>query len=439
MKQEEWARDIWVLCLTTALSIANFLVFGLIHDPGWKDAADYSAYAKNLLLGNGYSLDGIHFSLYREPGVPAYLIPIYKLLGIETPTALFAAYFIQAILLGFLGFLFYKILRKYDRTWLPIALGAFVSSQPILGDHTNAIGTEMLFTFFLGVVFYVCLNIMRDPIRTDWRWFAALGLVSGYQTLVRMQFLLFLPFITCCFLAYLRFAKIPISRTIVRNTALALLIFAVLPLSFATYAYKNTGIFAVTQGRDGEMLYYRAARAELSYGDITRYLRDWIWRSVSGGVNTQHLTDNEFKKLGYEYELKATTSEATARVRAENIQTILNRPGHYLYGNIVEVVKLFYIEHDYSDTLNRYFRPAQYLILYIFTAFGIYQLIFSKKNWDVRGVGFLSLLFIIYNAGVLSFLNVVPRFNTPYLPFFILIGFLGILILERKQKASGLK
>src|SRR3989344_9066568 len=102
---QSYVKDLWALVLMMALAIANFTAFGLIHDPGWKDAADYSAYAKNLILGNGYSLDGIAVSIYREPGTSFYLVPFYTMFGIETPFAIFAAQVTQALLLGLLGFI----------------------------------------------------------------------------------------------------------------------------------------------------------------------------------------------------------------------------------------------------------------------------------------------------------------------------------------------
>src|SRR3989344_791827 len=426
---QSYVKDLWALVLMMALAIANFTAFGLIHDPGWKDAADYSAYAKNLILGNGYSLDGITFSIYREPGVSLYLIPFYKVFGIESPIALLASSFTQALLLGLLGFLIYRILKQYGETWVALVAGICIASQPILGHHTNETGAETLFTVMLGVIFLICARIIRSPATTPWYWYALLGLACGYETLVRFQFVLFLPFIIFFFLLYAR----PLSWTIIRNTLIALAVFAVLPLSFASYIYANTGTLAVTSGRQNDMLYYRAVRAELTYGEITRYLRDWLWRSVSGGVNTQFLTDNEFKKLGYEYEILATTSEAVARIRSENIHTLLTRPGHYLYGNLVEMVKLVYIEHDYSDTLNRYFRPLQYLFIYSFFLFGLYQFFRTKNNWNVRLLIILALLFIAYNAISLSFLNIVPRFNTPYLFLYILIGFLGVVLFRRTK------
>ncbi len=431
------ADNIWILNLMLGLAIANFLIFGLSHETGWKDAADYSAYAKNLLLGKGYSLDGVNFNIYREPGVSFYLMPFYKALGIETPVAIFTAMYFEAILLGILAFLIYLFMRQFGQG-LALIAAIVIATHPILGDHTFDIGTETLFTFFVVTIYLICARIMRDPSGTPWYWYALLGLACGYQTLVRMQFVLFLPFIAACFIFYLWYRGW-INWLLIRNTILALTIFAILPLSFATYVYANTGVFAVTQGRDNEMLYYRAVRAELSYGEITQYLRDWLWRSISGGINTQFLTDNDLKKLGYEYGLKATTSEAVATIRAENIRTILSRPGHYLYGNVVEIVKLAYIEHDYSGAWPRIFRPIQYAIMYAFFLFGAYQFFRAKGHWDVKSLQVLAMLFIAYNTITLSFLNVVPRFNTPYLPLFILVGFLGVILYLRKRPLRNLK
>ncbi|OGG72632.1 hypothetical protein A3A38_00115 [Candidatus Kaiserbacteria bacterium RIFCSPLOWO2_01_FULL_53_17] len=426
------AKDLWALVAVMTAALVNFVVFGLVHETGWKDAADYSAYAKNLILGNGYSLDGIAVSIYREPGTSFYLVPFYTMFGIETPFAIFAAQVTQALLLGLLGFIIYRMVRWYSEWWLALLAGIAVCGLPIYGYYTVEIGAEMLFTFFIGVIFFICARIMRDPEHAPWYWFFALGLASGYQSLVRFQFVLFLPFIIFCYVCYFLYIRTLPPHTI-RNVVIALVIFAAIPLSFASYIYANTGVFAVTDGRQNEMLYYRAVRAELSYGEITQYLRDWLWRSVSGGVNTPFLVKNEFKALGAEYEKMATTPEAVARIRAENIATILSRPGHYLYGNVVEVIKLAYLEHDYSESWSRYFWPSLYVIMYSLFLFGMYQFFRTTGNWDVRALVVLALLFSFYNVFTLSFLSTVPRFNTPYLFLYILIGFVGVVLFRRKR------
>jgi hypothetical protein len=173
MRAKELAKDIWVLCLMVALGIVNFMVFGQVHAPGWKDSSQYSALAANLLQGHGYSLDGVTVSAFREPGVSFYLLPFYSTLGIETPVALFTSYFTEGILIGILGFVFYRIVKNYSTALIAVICGASIALHPILGDHTNEIGTETLFTFMVGVTFLLCLRVLRKP-EAMWYWYALL-------------------------------------------------------------------------------------------------------------------------------------------------------------------------------------------------------------------------------------------------------------------------
>lgn len=435
MKDKFSVPDIWALCFTVSLGIANFVIFGLVHALGWKDAAQYSAYAVNMLLGRGYSLDGNTIDAFREPGVAVYLSFFYMVFGAESPTAVFAALFVQGIIVGILGFLMYKVVKQVAPLWLALLTGSCIAFLPILGDHANEVGTETMFTLFLGIIFYISLKIVRAIPNTQWYWYALLGLACGIETLIRFQFVLFLPFLIACFLMYAWYVKV-LSAPLIRNLIVSLIIFATLPVSFATYIHAHTGVFAVSEGRQREMLFTRTDRTAVGISGQTRYLGDWLLRSISGGYNSQYLADHDYQKSHDRYVAMATTSEAIARIHARSLHIIREHPVSYLYGNFVESVKLFYIEHDYSDTWSRYFRPLQYACIYLFFLFGLYQLIWTKANWDTRSMQILALLFIFYNTATLSFLYTVPRFNTPYLPLIILIGFLGVVLYRRKKIAA---
>ena len=116
-----------------------------------------------------------------------------------------------------------------------------------------------------------------------------------------------------------------------------------------------------------------------------------------------------------------------ATIKKENIRRILDNPGHYLYGNVIELVKLVYPEHDYSDTTNRYFRVALYAMIYSFFAFGLFQLV-RKRGSDMKIFSMLALAFIVYNYLVITPFNALPRYNTPFLIFYILVGFAGVVL-----------
>ncbi len=74
------------------------------------------------------------------------------------------------------------------------------------------------------------------------------------------------------------------------------------------------------------------------------------------------------------YGIIASTSASVASVKKQSIAAIFANPGHYLYGNLIEAVKLVYIEHDYSDFMNKYLRAAIYVFVYSLFIYGVFQL-----------------------------------------------------------------
>ena len=211
-------KDLWVFAGLLAISVTNFLVFGLNHIRSWKDASQYSAYASNILQGS-YSFDGQHFSALREPGYPFFLAFLYKIFGNEN---LLAVCFVQALLLGVLGFFIYSIFTESGYRKIGVICGACVSSLPFYGFYSNEILSEFLFAFFLGLTFYVCAFILRARGNVPWFWLVLLGVACGYQSLIRFQFVFFLPFIIICFLVFVR----PYPRHIIRNIVISLFITA---------------------------------------------------------------------------------------------------------------------------------------------------------------------------------------------------------------------
>ena len=423
---QKQAKDLWVLVAMVGVAVLNFILFGLNHIPSWKDAASYSAYAANLALGNGYFADEAASAAWREPGYPFFVAMFYKLFGIEN---VLAVCFVQAILLGLLGFIIYKIFERAEYWRYGLVAGICVSGLPFYGFYTHEILSEFLFAFFLGVIFFICAHILAVRGSCSWYWYAFLGAACGYASLVRFQFVFFLPFIILVFFVCTR-AK---PAHLWRNIAIAIITMISILSLWALYVQQNTGVFAVTEGRQSEMLYIRGERAKLSYGQLTQYLHDWIWRSISGGEGTKLLYDYEFKNLYKQYHLKATSPETTEQVKRENIAAILSHPGHFLYGSFIEAIKLVYIEHDYSDSTNRYFRAGLYVLIYGFFLFGIIQLLRFRKA-ALSGLGALALLMIAYNFLVLTMLDTIPRYNTPYLMFYIVVGFIGLILYNEHRR-----
>jgi 4-amino-4-deoxy-L-arabinose transferase-like glycosyltransferase len=263
-------------------------------------------------------------------------------------------------------------------------------------------------------------------------WYAALGALCGYATLVRTQFLFFLP-LTCIVLVI---ADRAAWKEVATKSLASLGLLVIIVGTWGLYVERHIGHIALTEGRQELVLNIRATRAKLSYPELTRYAFEWIQRSLTGGAHFALLDANEAKGITQRYYAVATSSALIQKIKQENLHTIITHSGHYLYGNLIEVMKTAYIEHDYTDSQSRYFRPILYALLYAFFVFGLIQTIRYSTLKDMRRLVLIALLFPAYNFFILSFFDTVPRFNTPFLLFYIVVGCVGLVLWRRARIAT---
>lgn len=383
-----------------------------------KDAGQYYAYAMNIAQGHGFTMDGTHFSNFREPGYPYFIAALFLVFGIGN---IFAVLFAQTVLLGVLGFFVYRAFASIGERRIGYVAGLCTALLPSYGLNAHFVATELPFAFLLGAIFLSGADIIIKR-REWWGWYALFGLLCGSATLVRTQFALFLPFLIVVALLVPRFR----SWHFLRHALVALCFFAVPIGSWIAAVHQQNGTYAITTGRPEVSLYARAVHAQMSYAGLTHYMVAWIRRSVTGGEGDAVLDDGP---LGVQWGKMATTTAATEAIKKWSIATILANPGHYLYDSLTQTIRLFYIEHDYSDSLNRYVRAGIYLFIYGFFFFGLSEVWRARKNvTDGVTLALLSMLFILYNTLVLIPFFAIPRYNTPYLFLFLITGFSGIAL-----------
>ena len=414
---KKWA----VFVVLIILAGVNSYIFGLSRPQGWGDASEYSAYAKNLVTLGKYSLDGINFSSFREPGYPLILFLSYSLFGIETPLSFLAVKISQILMLSVAGYLAFKIFADfYGRKTLGVIAGAIVVLIPYYGYYAGDISTEMPFAFFLILSFYLILKTVKSNVRVlD---FIFLGLALAGATLIRAQ-LLFFPFLLLISALILRKE---IGKEKLKKFFISILVFLAMVGGWAGVVFSKTGHFNISSGRQYYVIYYRAVRSELSYAGLSRYLKEWVKRSATGGQTSEFLDNNEFKKLNEKYSALQTENENWEKeLQVKNIKTIIRNFDKYLVGNAVELVKLTFVEHTYAGDFNKYGRAAFYILLYAFFVNGLVQFLFYRQKL-FRTVFWLSLIFIIYNVLIMTAIDAIPRYNTPYLFFYLVIGVLGV-------------
>jgi 4-amino-4-deoxy-L-arabinose transferase-like glycosyltransferase len=245
------------------------------------------------------------------------------------------------------------------------------------------------------------------------------GAVFAAAVLTRM-FIVFLPLL-------LGAGFLLIMRKKLRNIIVFYLTFLLLIGCWAGYVYHKTGVFNITQGRQEPVLYFRAVRSKLSYKESAYYLYSWLRRSALGGLENEFML-YDARPLAQQYIDMVGRGYPASRIKAETIKTILNNPGHYLFGNVIEWVKLMWIEHLYppvSPLLGRFVRMTFYVLLYGLFLCGSIQFLKNRRQ-KLQPVFWLAIIFLMYNWIVISFFDAIPRYNTPYLIFYLAIGIAGL-------------
>jgi 4-amino-4-deoxy-L-arabinose transferase-like glycosyltransferase len=426
-----WSRYIPVLIVAAPLL---FFLIGLPFQQIASDAANYVDYARHIVTGQGYtSSDTVAFSNFREPGYPLFLAAVFGVFGLGNYVAL---YFIQSLMLGLLGLCVYGSFARIGWRRIGYAAGLLVSLLPSYGLYTHTVASELPFAFLAGLIFYLMVRIATDSAKASFGIYALIGLLCGYASLVRGQFLLFLP---CMILFQAIFWRHAVKRMALKFV-LASLLFLIPVGSWIAVVHSHTGGYAMTTGRPEMAVYIRAVRAQLSYSDLNRYAYLWFKRSVSGGQFNEFLYNNEYQKLNMVFATMAVTPEATAAIQKQDLAVIRSNLGHYFYDSLIEVVKTVYIEHDYSDVINKPVRTGMYLVVYGLFICGLLGFIRTARDKAASGpriLALLSALLIAYNIGVLSFFDAIPRYNTPYLTFYIVIGLAGIGLWSKRLKAKS--
>ncbi len=397
--------------LITGVSSA---VFNIGHPFNLKgDDSNYNDYATNLVSGKGYSLDGKEFSAFREPGYPIFIAIIYKVAGINNFSAVRV---VQIIILGLIGLFIYLSFELYQRKkWGTIA-GITVILIPYYGYYTGQLFSELLFSLLLVVSFYLCLRILIR--NSSSIWYVLLGLVFGYAVLVRTQLLLF-PIVICLFAIFIRSFSI-------KKIVILLVTFLMVVMSWGSYVYHKTGHFYLTTSyRTGLNFYNRADRAGWSYGQLISYYGYWISRSSSNGDIGDRISNYEDKlKAGYYNEI--ASGNLPNEIQNRSLKTIFIHFDKYIFGSGIELLKLNYIDHIYAPSVDtRYLRVGFYIVLYLLFLYGIINF-FRFKNTSLQTMVVLAGIYLVYNQLLVSAFDAIPRYNTPYLVFFLLVGLAGL-------------
>lgn len=188
-----YALFIFITALCVRLLIF-WILFGRLGEwsgLAWIDANNYMALAKNLSLGNGFSLsDSVPFELHtlRTPGYPIFLSVFYYLFGVYWPASLF-----EAVLNSFVPVFIFWLAFKLTENLKTAAIAGFLTAFDYhIAVHTLTLNTESIFVFITVLVAVLIYKYLEKP---DWKIAAFIGFLSGYAALTRPFFMYMTPLI----------------------------------------------------------------------------------------------------------------------------------------------------------------------------------------------------------------------------------------------------
>ncbi|OGZ95184.1 MAG: hypothetical protein A2676_03580 [Candidatus Sungbacteria bacterium RIFCSPHIGHO2_01_FULL_51_22] len=234
-----WARIVAINILLNLATVAYFYFFtsqGIMQ----TDASEYTGIARNLFLGNGFSVDAnapfVPDSL-RTPGYPFYLLFSYALSGSFVPAVI-----AQALAMAFVPLLIYLLARPHIGEGVLRVAAVLMTIDPHLRFYTVLIGTEGLFVpVFLGGMFFM-VRWLSSPQRVAYA--AGAGALFGVAALTRPVFL-YVACIAAVFAGLFFLVRMRQEFFFGRAFVAAVLFVLVFAGSVAPWYWRNREVFGV--------------------------------------------------------------------------------------------------------------------------------------------------------------------------------------------------
>jgi hypothetical protein len=273
---------IFVVALALRLSFVMWLNYaagaqGLAVPRFANDSVKYDALARSLASGQGYQVRGDHVTISGiAPLFPLLLAGLYLLSGGKAPIVLLVG-FVNALLGALTALALYRLVRlcflpeisppqgERDAGRVALMASAIFAVYPFEIFNTAFVLKESL-SIFLTVAFallWVCM--LRAGADRSLRWAAVAGVVGGLSALSRFPHVgLMLMFVVVnLWLGWRR------KRSLVRETALALFLFALVLTPWLVRNYYVLG--QVTLTFHGPSRYLYNANSDLAEPELNGY------------------------------------------------------------------------------------------------------------------------------------------------------------------------
>ena len=236
---------------------------------GFPDSESYWALGQKIAAGKPYEFGPIPYRVFRTPGYPLLLSPIFLIGGQHAPVM---AGRMLSVVLGTITILLAAILARQlfdERVALLTALAVAIYPEAIA--QSVFVLSEAPFTPLMIVQLIAWIAAAKSKSRSDVAgWALAAGMAAGLATLMRPSWLLFLPFagVLSLLVPGLRWKQFSI-------VGLMIVSFCVTMTPWWIYTTVIAGRFVPTSLQVGASL-YDGLHPEANGASDMRFVRDFV-------------------------------------------------------------------------------------------------------------------------------------------------------------------
>ena len=379
---------------------------------------------------------------FRTPGYPFFVAIIYTLFGTQPYTVIVVQIFLNLISIIFI-YQIGKELFSEKVGWIAALLFSVDLHHSIF---IFQILTETIYTtiFILALYFYV-----RAIKNNQLTYFILCGCIYGLSTLIRpiSQY-----YIACVLLFTLLWYYKNLQSGLKSFTLIGMAYFiTIAPWCLRNYNEYNH--FALSNIKGYNLLfwnasYYESKRLKLPIDTVNAQFKTELlrmgWRPDANPFEKEKYDAalaNKIIKAHFGDYLKTHligTVKIHLSVGTHSLTEVLHIPAKKFseeekYANgVITLVKKFFAEKTIYEILLGLFVALFLLIVYLFTALGIWRMIKEKQV--------LLMLFLLGSAGYFALISGIisyARYRLPSMPFYILLASVGIAWwLDGKKKAK---
>lgn len=200
MKRLQAGIGLWaILALALALRIAGCVWFQSRLAPGrtfeFGDSEAYWVLAQHIAHGESFEYGSPDARVFRMPGYPALLAPLFWLFGDNMPVL--AGRLLSAVLgTAAVGAVYWLAATLFNRQTGLIAALAAACYPGAIAISAVVLSEASFCPLYLAQLVAWVKSWQAAQVRRSYLWAAASGLFGGLATLVRPDWLLFVPFAT---------------------------------------------------------------------------------------------------------------------------------------------------------------------------------------------------------------------------------------------------